>query len=53
MEIFSKFLILDNEWQRKNRPQSQAEPGRAATRVSQTPIVYEQRGGEKCGKFKI
>ncbi len=36
MEIFSKFLILDNEWQRKSQPQSQVEPERAATGVSQT-----------------
>ena len=36
MEIFSKFLILDNEWQRKSQPQSQAEPEQSITRVSQT-----------------
>ena len=38
MKIFSKFLILDNEWQRKSQPQSQAESERAATRISQTPM---------------
>ena len=33
MEIFSKFLILDNEWQRKSQPQSQA---RASRHISST-----------------
>ena len=26
MEIFGKFLILDNKWQRKSQPQSQPSP---------------------------
>ena len=26
MEILGKFLILDNEWQRKSQPQSQPSP---------------------------
>ena len=26
MEIFGKFLILDNKWQRKSQPQSPLNP---------------------------